>query len=97
MATLLERAQITTDPDFCRRLESAQMVVTAEVLQEDAGTPDHDVRAKLAAYVLREPEVVARRLAYVMRAIPSLAADVTDDALLTLVRQRWTVFAAVAA
>lgn len=91
--TLLERAVLTESADFRKRLESAQMIVAAEVLAEDPATASHAQRLKLAAYVLREPELVARRLSYVMRAMPTLAEDIADADILDLVRARWTAFA----
>jgi hypothetical protein len=99
-ATFADRARLRTDATFVGRVDIATMIVALAVILEDPATPDHAKRMKLAAYVLREPEFVTRRVVAMMSAvIPATALDgavevtATDTQLQAIIATRWTLLA----
>lgn len=99
-ATYLERSQLARDTTFHGRVAVAAMVGAIGVVLESPETPDHAVRLRLAGYALREPELVARRLASVLAATVPVTATgtvvettLTDAQLQAVIDQRWTAIA----
>lgn len=99
-ATYQDRAALMRDDAFLGRVTIAATIGAFAVITEDAGTPDHAIRVKLAGYVLREPEVVARRLMVVLSALAPatvtagvVSVPLTDAQLQGVIAQRWTVIA----
>lgn len=91
--SLLERALLSESADFRRRIRIAMLLVAVEVLREDPATEAHATRARLASVAIREPGLVVERLASVMVIAPTIAPDVSDTALLVMIRGNWSVFA----
>lgn len=98
-ATYTDRAKLRSDPNFIGRIEIAVLNAAIAVVLEDPAVAQHEVRAKLAGYALREPEFVSRRLATLIAATATAQVDtegtvttpLTDAQLLTLIQNRWTL------
>lgn len=100
-ATYADRARLATDSVFVGRVTVAALVSAIAVVLEAPDVPDRAVRVKLAGYVLREPEFVARRLAPLLAATAPATVDeagvpsssLSDSQMLTTIAARWTVIA----
>ena len=91
--TLADRATLGNDGTFKNRVKIAAIQTALTVASEDAGTPDHAARVRLAAWTLTEPEVVAQRLAFMAASVNSVDNSTTDTALKTLLTNNWTLIA----
>ncbi len=90
--SLAAKAARAADPVFIATVQMACASVAVTVLKnEGASAPSK----KAAAYFLREPEMLARRIALMVAANDAVDDETTDQALLTLIGQSWPVLAGV--
>lgn len=99
-ATYADRAVLTTNATFLGRVQIAAVLGAVTVVMEAPETESHAARVRLAGYVLREPEFVARRLTLLLAATVTATVEdgvvstpLTDVQISGLLAQRWTVLA----
>jgi hypothetical protein len=107
-----EHNHLVQNTSFAARVRTAFTRVAREVLQEDPTTPGHPLRMSLARTVLNPGDFTAPGLAPVIAADPGVStaaaagyvegqpdsaqAAVTDEQILTAVRDAWNLTAGVA-
>jgi len=106
---------LAVDPVFVNRITTATMVVADDVLAEPAGTrtaaapsptaapaTEYELRLRLVAFAMRDPESAGRKLARLVAAnIPATmivggsrpATPLTDEELTAFIAARWSALA----
>lgn len=70
--------QASKDPEFIGRVTIAVIGAAIDIINEDPGTKNHDVRAKLANTVLASPEGWGARFALLVMSNAAIAAVGTE-------------------
>lgn len=92
--TLVEQHTLAIDMNFVNRLRQTLLTVALEVLVESGDDYAlYQPRERLAVRVLEDPLGQSKRLAYALAtASPSAdQASINDSAMLTFVRNKWTL------
>ncbi|GHG80144.1 hypothetical protein [Streptomyces griseocarneus] len=109
--SLLQEHELLANPVFCQRVRMAFSRIAREVLAEDPQTPGHPLRVSLARTVLTPNDFTSPGLTPVIASDPvvsgaaaaghvtgepdSAQAAVTDEQILTAVRDAWNLTSGV--